>query len=430
MMPEPLLPVWPWAVLLVAGMALAAIASATQAALAYVNRARLRRLIESAASRSRALAWALDEPTVIFTTATVLTIMGVGGVAVALFGIAASIDIGDPWTAIGIFAPGFAALLLTVAAARATAVSRPDETARVLVYPLAWLGFVAGPLVLVSHGLERMVVRALGRGTEAAEEEAAEDELRRLVESVDDNSALEEDEREMLHGIFEISERVAREVMVPRIDIRALPSSSTVRDVLDKVVESGYSRIPIFEGSVDHIVGIVYAKDMLRHLREGKLDDPARPIARVPKFVPETKKVDGLLQELQKSRVHMVIIVDEYGGTAGLLTIEDLLEEIVGEIQDEYDNEDLEIEKLSAHEAIVDARATIRDVNEALDLHFDDEELDTFGGLVYHELGKIPEAGETVRIDGCIVTVLSTQGRRLRKLQVTRVGESTAEEPA
>jgi CBS domain containing-hemolysin-like protein len=207
--------------------------------------------------------------------------------------------------------------------------------------------------------------------------------------------------------------------MVPRIDVVAMPRESTLGALLDKIVQTGYSRIPVVADTIDNVVGLVYAKDVLRALRAGDLDDPAGPIARTAYFVPDTKKVDELLQDLQTKRVHLAIVVDEYGGTAGIVSIEDLLEEIVGEIRDEYDvNEAIPIERIDERESIVDARVSIRDVNEALDLHLDVEELDTLGGLVYHELGKVPTEGDMVRVNGCLVTVMSTEGRRIKKLRV------------
>ena len=145
-----------------------------------------------------------------------------------------------------------------------------------------------------------------------------------------------------------------------------------------------------------------------------------QPLAREASYVPETKKIDELLHEMQQSRVHMAIVVDEYGGTAGLITIEDLIEEIVGEIRDEYDVEESMIEEVNDNEALFDARVSIRDVNDTLDLDIEDEDFDTLGGLLYHELGKVPSVGDEVRVDGAVVTVLSTTGRRVRKVRVTQ----------
>jgi CBS domain containing-hemolysin-like protein len=207
----------------------------------------------------------------------------------------------------------------------------------------------------------------------------------------------------------------------------AAAATSTVRDVVDRIVESGHSRVPLFDGTIDNIIGVVYAKDLLRFLRDGSQTAPVRPLAREASYVPETKKVDDLLHEMQQTRVHVAIVVDEYGGTAGLITIEDLIEEIVGEIRDEYDVEEAMIEEVSDHEALFDARVSIRDVNDTLDLDIEDEDFDTLGGLLYHELGKVPNVGDEVRIDGAVVTVLSTTGRRVRKVRVTKV---TPTEPA
>ena len=166
---------------------------------------------------------------------------------------------------------------------------------------------------------------------------------------------------------------------------------------------------------------MVYAKDLLKFLRDGSQSAPVQPLAREASYVPETKKVDDLLHEMQQKRVHVAIVVDEYGGTAGLITIEDLIEEIVGEIRDEYDVEEAKIEEVSDSEALFDARVTIRDVNDTLDLDIEDEDFDTLGGLLYHELGKVPNVGDEVRVDGAVVTVLSTTGRRVRKVRVTKL---------
>jgi CBS domain containing-hemolysin-like protein len=209
--------------------------------------------------------------------------------------------------------------------------------------------------------------------------------------------------------------------MVPRIDIVAVADSSTVRDVLDRIVESGHSRIPIYEGTIDNITGVAYAKDLLKFLRDGTQTAPVKPLAREASYVPETKKVDELLHEMQQRHVHLAVVVDEYGGTAGLITIEDLIEEIVGEIQDEYDVEEAMIEEVSDQEALFDARVSIRDVNDTLDLDIEDEDFDTLGGLLYHELGKVPNVGDEVQVDGAVVTVLTTTGRRVRKVRVTKV---------
>jgi len=240
-----------------------------------------------------------------------------------------------------------------------------------------------------------------------------------LVEVVEENKALEADERKMIHGIVELGDRTVREVMVPRIDMTAVGQDTPVADVLKRIHTSGHSRIPVFGEGIDDVVGLLYAKDLLHQVLSIPLDSPVGPLVRPAHFVPETKRVDELLHELQELKVHMAIVVDEYGGTAGLITIEDLLEEIVGEIRDEYDvGEETWIEPVNEHEAVFDARVSIHDVNQTLPLGLDDAEYDTLGGLVYARLGKVPAQGDAVRVDQATVSVLSTAGRRIRKGRV------------
>jgi CBS domain containing-hemolysin-like protein len=212
--------------------------------------------------------------------------------------------------------------------------------------------------------------------------------------------------------------------MVPRIAIVGLPATATFDDAIDKVIEEGHSRVPVYETSVDEVVGILYAKDLLPFL---KSDAEARPtlrtLLRTPVFVPESMSIDDLLHEFQRRKVHIAIVLDEYGGTAGLVTIEDLLEEIVGEIQDEYDVEEPLVETLDDHSARVDGRAAVDDLLEIWDLKLqleDEDEYDTVGGLVYHRIGGVPQPGDEVRVDGLRLTVESTDGRRVGKVLVVR----------
>ncbi len=306
-----------WAKLLALGLALllAGIASAAQASLFYINRNRLRSLVESGVPRAEAILKVFDEPTSMFSTILVLGSLGVAGVVGSAVLLALQPGVLWPWGAIGLIVGALLALLVVQIVARTVAVARPEGTALLLLSPLQAFGLVLAPVLLPLQWLERRGLTALGLDRAAEPSAAAEEELRLLVESVEDSSALEQDEREMIHGIFEMSERPAREVMVPRMDIAAEPREATIRQVLDRIVVSGYSRIPIYQDSIDNVVGIVYAKDVLRHLREGKLDDPVEPIARPAYFVPETKKVDELLQDLQQKRVQLAIVVDEYGGS-------------------------------------------------------------------------------------------------------------------
>jgi CBS domain containing-hemolysin-like protein len=210
--------------------------------------------------------------------------------------------------------------------------------------------------------------------------------------------------------------------MVPRIDITALAEDAPLDQVIDMIVAAGHSRIPIYQESIDNIVGIIYAKDLLTVLSKNEKFD-IRALLRTPLFVPESISVDDLLHMLQRRKVHIAIVLDEYGGTAGLVTIEDLIEEIVGEIQDEYDVEEPMVERISDDEARLDGRASIDDLTETFGIELDGEDreqYDTVGGLVYHEIGGVPQVGDTVEVDGLTLTVESTDGRRVGKVLVVK----------
>jgi CBS domain containing-hemolysin-like protein len=399
------------------------LAAAAQASLVYIDRARLRHMLDEGTPRARALARLLDEPTsTLSTTLVVYTVALCAAAAVAFWFDVELWYETAPWVAIVAALLQLLVLLLVQFLGRVVAVSRPEQVALLFVRPMELLVRLLFIILVPLNALDAWVRGLLGvqHGLTPAEEE---DRLRHLVEG---NTALEEDEREMIASVIELGEQPVREIMVPRMDIVAATEESTVRETLDRIVESGHSRIPIYEATIDNITGVVYAKDLLKFLRDGDQNARVKPLAREPSFVPETKKVDELLHEMQRRRVHVSIVIDEYGGTAGLITIEDLIEEIVGEIQDEYDVEEDLIQEVSDDEALFDARVSIRDVNDTLDLDIEDADFDTLGGLLYHELGKVPNVGDEVRVDGVLVTVLTTTGRRVRKVRVMKVPSEPA----
>jgi CBS domain containing-hemolysin-like protein len=224
----------------------------------------------------------------------------------------------------------------------------------------------------------------------------------------------------MIRSIFEFGDTVAREIMVPRIDVEAADQEKTIAEAVDLAVQAGHSRIPIYQDTIDRITGIFYVKDSLRFLREGRLDIKVREVMRSAYFVPETKKVDELLHEMQARRVHLAVVVDEYGGTAGLVTIEDILEEIVGEIQDEYDVEEVQIQRVSENEVIVDALMTLDDINDQLSMTLEAEDVDTLGGYVYAKLGRVPEKGDQITSDGAVLIVDEIEGNRINRVRIVK----------
>ena len=232
----------------------------------------------------------------------------------------------------------------------------------------------------------------------------------------------------MIRGIIGMEQTTVREVMVPRIDMVAVDVENGFSDVAQMMVEKGYSRLPAYEDTVDNVIGVVYAKEVLRHLARGTCPLNIRELARPAHFVPETKKIDELLAEMRQQRMSIAIVVDEYGGTAGLVTTEDLIEEIVGEIEDEFDARERPVQLVTPTEAIVDARVGIDDLNEMFDLRIEKEDFDSVGGFIFNNLGRMPSVGDEVRVDGLVMLVLTVMGRRIKKVRITKL-ESAVQEP-
>jgi CBS domain containing-hemolysin-like protein len=250
------------------------------------------------------------------------------------------------------------------------------------------------------------------------------EELKLIVERGGEQGILEAEEEQMINAVIELGDRRLHEVMVPRIAIVALPASATLDEAIDLIVEEGHSRVPVYDESIDGVLGIIYAKDLLPVLKVGSNARPTvRSLLRTPLFVPESMSIDDLLHEFQRRKVHIAIVLDEYGGTAGLLTIEDLLEEIVGEIQDEYDVEEPMIVRLSPDEVRIDGRVDVDELGDIFEIPValeDADEYDTVGGLIFHRLGKVPKPGDEVRLGGLKLTVETTDGRRVGKVLAVR----------
>ena len=249
-----------------------------------------------------------------------------------------------------------------------------------------------------------------------------EEEIKTLVDAGEEGGAIEEGEKEMIYSVFKIGETVAREIMVPRIDVLALEVETVLSAAIEAVLAAGHSRIPVYEENIDNIVGLLYGKDLLKAGRECDVPPTMRSLLRPAYFIPETKKLDDLLAELQQKRVHMAIVVDEYGGMAGLVTLEDIMEEIVGEIRDEYDvNEESLFERVNDAEYLFDGRINFDDVTELLNLGPVQTDNDTLGGFIYTQLGRVPAPGEKVELGAIQFEVLTVAGRRIRKVRARRL---------
>ena len=255
------------------------------------------------------------------------------------------------------------------------------------------------------------------------------DEIHELIEASEEEGLVNEDESEMIRSIFSLRTTVVREVMVPRTDMACVSVEATVRELLDTIIACGHSRIPVFETTIDNVVGLLYAKDLLKCWGEDQTQIRVRKIMRTPYFIPETKNLEELLQEFKRKRVHLAIVIDEYGGTSGLITIEDLLEQIVGDIQDEYDQEEALFEVNADGSITADARMPVEDLEKYFEMEIEHDKFDTIGGLIFHLTGKIPAAGDVINGAGLHLAIIDADERKIIKVCVARLDGANGETP-
>lgn len=296
------------------------------------------------------------------------------------------------------------------------------KVSRVILACVWFSGPVVKGFTFCSNALIGMLRNLFGLRPEAATPFVTDDEIRMLADVGHEEGTIETDENEMIHGVLELGDTTVREIMVPRIDMNCLSADATLEEALQMVISSGHSRIPVYRDTSDNIVGILYVKDLLSLL--ARTDRPrSLPSAyvRPATYIPESKRVDDLLTDMRRMKIHMAVVMDEYGGTAGLVTIEDILEEIVGDIQDEFDaEEDLPVKHQEDGSILVDGRLPIYEVNDLLGADLPTEDFDTIGGFVVGQLGRAPIRGEEVRYDTLRLVADAVEARRLVRVQIIR----------
>lgn len=401
------------ATIVVACMALGAVA-ATEAALERANDARIAALASRGDARAQRIAPTVGQPGRFLGAITAARVL----IATLILSLFAYLGVRQYEPFVGAVAFGMIGGC-TVAVVQLTVgmvVARAPEVAALRLSGVAVVTrrlFAAPAFIL---GLpSRLVARSI-RAVAPVEP----DDILSLLEREEAQGGVEEQERRMIRGIIALEDKMAREIMVPRIDMAVVDIDDSVQDVAAIVTERGYSRIPVYRENIDNIAGIIYAKDILRAMGNGGRNRPLASLLRDPYFIPESKRLDELLTEMQARRTHMAIVVDEYGGTAGIVTIEDLLEEIVGEIEDEYDVARPAMEVISEDEVLLDAGTSTDVLKELFGYEVDSEEFDTVGGFLIHALGRLPSVGDEVEIDGLSLRVLSMAGRRVRRLRISR----------
>jgi CBS domain containing-hemolysin-like protein len=409
--------------------AVAAFLAAAETSLTRMSRARAIHLAEEQRRGAAQLLRLVEQPAR-FLNLVLLLVLVVQVFATALFTSVLSRLVG------GGLGVAIAATVMTIltfifaeVAPKTYAVQQTDRAALAVapvVYVLTRLP-VLGPLTRLLIGIGNVVTP--GKGLKSGPF-VSEEEIRAMVDEAERDDVIEEEEREMIHSIFEFGDTILREVMTPRPDMVAVPVSTSLQEVLELILRSGYSRIPVYQDDIDNVVGLAYAKDVLRRLHDGQADKPLADILRPAPIMPESMRAAECLREMRRRKSHMVIVIDEYGGTAGLVTIEDLLEEIVGEITDEYDQEDPNVEPLPDGDYRVNARLGIDEVNELLDVQLPSTEWDTIGGLLINLVGGVPREGQELEFQGLRLTAERVQGRRIGRVRIRRVAPPPTQEDA
>jgi CBS domain containing-hemolysin-like protein len=401
-------PVGALLLLAVLGVLAAALLSAGEAALSRLTRTAAADLVASGRRGARAVQRLTERPVRAAEASTYVRLLA-EMTAAACITLAVASSLSAWWHVLGV-ALGVTAVLLTLvvgASPRGLGRRKPVQVLTLVAPVMLGLSALAAPV-------ERFRLWERSGRTAREEAEDAAGELRDMVERVSESEQIEEDEREMLQSVFELGRTLTREVMVPRTTMVTLTSSATVAKALRLFVRSGYSRVPVIGDSEDDVVGVLYLKDVLGrmqfHPEAG--DEPVTRLVRTPVYVPETKPVDDLMREMQQSSTHMALVVDEFGGIAGLVTIEDCLEEIVGELRDEHDRREPDVEELPDGSYRVPARIAVDELGELFGLELHDDEVDSAGGLLAKALGKVPIPGAAAEVQGLLLTAERTEGRR------------------
>ncbi len=312
-------------------------------------------------------------------------------------------------------------------APKSIAIQRPVGTTMAIALPLRFFYVVFRPFIWVLNGFANFLLRLMGFQTNVGEAHHSSEELQYLLDQGRESGALDTVEHELIKNVFDFNERIVKNIMVPRTKISAIEMDCPGSEFIERITRDGYSRIPIYDDNIDQIIGIVHTKDILPIIAKGK-ELVLRSIIRKPYFIPETKKINELMAEFQQKRIQIAIVLDEFGGTAGMVTLEDIMEELVGEIQDEYDEETPVVEKISDTEYMVDAGANVHDVNEFLPVELpESNDYDTISGLVSDLFDKIPDVGEHKEYHGYNFIIMKKTQQNIEFVKLELIGDSDDE---
>lgn len=397
--------------------------SASETALTALGKIKIRTLLEREGEKAKGIIlWARDPNRFLATILVGNNIVNIGAsilaafLAMRIFG--DGLTAGIAWGVTGIMT--LIILIFGELTPKTFARDNAEKIALKTIGSLRILSFVLSPFIRVFLFISRVIIRIFGGKVREVSPFMTAEEIKTLIGIGEEEGVLEEEEKEMIESIFEFGDTKVLEVMIPRTEMVCIGVNTKLEDILLLIAKAGHSRIPVYEGRIDNIVGLLYIKDLLKFWGEHQGKELIlKDFMRQPYFVPETKMVNELLRDFQRNRIHMAIVVDEYGGTAGLVTMEDLIEEIVGEIEDEYDTRSKKIEKLENGDVLVDARMDIGELNEELDISLPDEEgVETIAGFITSLLGRVPPVGEIIDYEGLKIHVVEATKRRIGKIKI------------
>lgn len=424
---------WNDIILILVLISLNAFFAGSELALVSLRQSRIRQLVERGSRPARIIDQLTTDPSRLLATIQVgVTLAGFLASATAAIGLSRALSEVIKHAPIPLIArasDGLAVFLVTIIISYVTlvlgelvpkrlALQKAEQISLAVARPIEIFSKIAAPFVLILTKSTNFLVKLTGGDINEAPPRISEEEIRMMVA---EQPNILEVEKEMIEGVFEFGDTVAREIMIPRTDIQAVHRTSTSVEAMRIMGETGYSRLPVYEENIDDIIGIITLKDLIPFIVAGHSAQPITDHIRPVYVIPESKNVVELLKELQRSKQHMAIVLDEYGGTAGLITIEDLLEEIVGDIMDEHDEMEEHFAMIDENQFVVDARLNVEEANEDMGIELPlEEHYETVGGLVLHYLGKIPQVGDEVKLEETTITVTEMEGNRITKVQITR----------
>jgi putative hemolysin len=412
--------------ILIIALSLVAIAilSGSESSFIAVNKIRIRSLLEKGDSRARAVQKILDEHDKFFSA--VILSGNLFTVLATSIGTALSLKyFGENGIIIATIMMTFLTVIFGELAPKTFAVTHSEKVSLLLARPLAFYIRLISPLVWIFKITSNLIIRMLGGKKKPISPFVTEEEIKTMINIGEEEGTLEEEEKQMLHKVFEFGDKVVTEAMVPRTEIVSISDDSTVGDALKLVLEEGYSRYPVVKENIDSVTGILYVKDIVKQMAQGKIENytPITEIVREAYYIPENKMVTELLDEMQKNKFQIAIVMDEYGGTAGLITLEDIMEEIVGGLQDEFEamEGEKEVEIIDERTSIVAGQTGLDEINELVGSELVSEDFHTIGGFVFGLFRRLPKVGEQVRYHNLRFLILEMEDRKISKVKITRL---------